>query len=1639
VGDAAATADVIDLVGYGSNTWEGTATPALRANSVPESLTRTGAADTDVNSADFTVATTVTPQGSGGVPGTPEEHTIAELQGTGDTSPFATTPAPTVTTDGVVTATYADGGFDGYYVQTPATGGAVDPATHTASDGIFVNSPSTVASVAVGDYVQLTGTISEFQGLTEFNVASAGDLVELDASTVTSPTAATVALPGDSAQRETLEGMLLAPQGAFTVSDTYDTNLYGSFGLAAGETPLLSPTEVARPGTAEYTAAVAENAARAVTLDDGATTNFGAAGSMDIALPYLTQQPGITVGSAVGFPNPVVLDYRNSLWNFQPTTPVTGTGALPFTFSDVRAAAPADVGGDIQLAGFNVLNYFTTTGDELTGCVFYTDRVGEPVTVKSGCDARGAADDDDLARQQAKIVAAINGLGAEVVSLEEIENSVKFGLDRDAALSTLTDALNAALPTGAGEWAFVPTPPASELPPTADQDVIRTAFIYKKDAVEPVGDSHVLVDPPFANARQPLAQEFKPAGATTDDEAFIAIVNHFKSKGSGTGADADKGDGQGASNASRVAQAKALVHFSADLQSTLGTSDVFLIGDFNAYGQEDPVVTITGAGYTDLGAAETDKYSYSYDGASGSLDHVFASSSAEKKVSGVDIWNINSGSSIALEYSRYNYNATDFYHEDVYRSSDHDPVVVGYSFGAPAGATIDLNLIDINDFHGRIDANTVKFAGTIERLRAAGGEAHTLFVSSGDNLGASLFASASAKDQPTIDVLNVLELRAGAVGNHEFDQGYSDLVDRIMGPASAPNAKFDYLGANVYKKGTSTPALPEYALEDVDGLTVGVIGTVTEEATTLVSPGGIAALDFGDPVDATNRVAAQLTDGDPANGEADVLIANYHEGAGAGTPDGATLEQEIAAGGAFAKIVTETSAAVDVIFTGHTHKQYVWDAPIPGVAGKTRPVVQTGEYGNNVGNVVLTLDATTGDVESYTAKNTPRLAAPAGSTQAETDANSAALDAKLVSDYPRVAEVKKIVDAAMAASAVIGNAPVGSVTADITTAFAGGTYGPDGTYTGGGRDDRASESALGNLVADSLVSTLGSAAYGGATIGVVNPGGLRDELRYAGNTTSNPANTDGVVTFGEANAVLPFANMLWTTSLTGAQFKTVLEQQWQTNANGSIPTRPFLKLGLSDNVNYTFDGAAPQGKHITGIWIDGKPIDPAASYRIGTFSFLTTGGDNFRELAKGTNARDSGLIDRDAWIAYLKANPGLTPEFDRRAVEVKNAPTASVFAGSTVSFDVAGLNLTSLGSPKTTRLSVSWRGSGSAFAPITVTNGAAHAELTVPGTAAVGRGEFVLTAQPSGTVVRVPVTVKQLVTDRISGATRYDVAVNTSKQGWGNGAHTVYVVSGETFPDALSAAPAAADAQAPILLTPPAALPAAVRAEIVRLRPTEIVIVGGVNAISAAVASDLGKIGHVTRVAGADRFEVSRAIARATFDQVGTAVLATGATFADALSAGAAVDGSAPVLLIDGSKPSLDAATRKVLKDLGVKNIVIVGGSQAVSSGIYEDSWSIASTVRLGGADRYAVSRAVNAHFFTEAGRVLIATGVNFPDALGGSALGPQVGAPLFTVPGTCIPAATLAQIRDLGADRATLLGGVNTLTKAVEDLEVCR
>jgi predicted extracellular nuclease len=551
-------------------------------------------------------------------------HEIGAVQGSGPTTPLA---GRQVTVRGTVVGDVP--GLSGFYLQD--ADGDTDAAT---SDGIFVFSP---VAVDLGDTVAVTGAPQEFGGQTQ--IASRTEVqVCADGAAADLPAAAPLDLPADDATRERLEGMLVAPVDTLTVSEVFDLTSFGELTLSEGGL-LVQPTELARPGAGAQ-AIAAENTLRRIVLDDGLSARV-----TTTTRPYLSPTTPVRVGDAPAFTSPLVLGHGFSQWRLQPAD---GTAEGTFAPQNTRPAAPDEVGGDVQVGAFNVLNYFLTLE-------------------KDG--GRGATTTAEFEEQAGKIVPAIEALGADVVTLMEIEDTDSTGYspgDADRALAELTGRLNAA--AGYDKWSYVPLP--DELY-SVDRDVIRSAIIYQDDVVQPVGDPVGLVDEEaWDNAREPQAQVF-----VKDGDAFTVVANHFKSKGSGSGTgNVDSGDGQGASNADRVQQAESLAAFTEQLRASSGDEDVLLMGDFNAYTQEDPMVVLYRAGYTDLGSEfDEERYSYVFDDMSGSLDHALATDALTAKVTGVAHWNINSVESFAYQYV----GDPALYAPDPYRSSDHDPLVLG--------------------------------------------------------------------------------------------------------------------------------------------------------------------------------------------------------------------------------------------------------------------------------------------------------------------------------------------------------------------------------------------------------------------------------------------------------------------------------------------------------------------------------------------------------------------------------------------------------------------------------------------------------------------------------------------------------------------------------------------------------------------------------------------------------------------------------------------------------------------------------------------------------------------------------------------------------------------------------------------------
>ncbi len=274
--------------------------------------------------------------------------------------------------------------------------------------------------------------------------------------------------------------------------------------------------------------------------------------------------------------------------------------------------------------------------------------------------------------------------------------------------------------------------------------------------------------------------------------------------------------------------------------------------------------------------------------------------------------------------------------------------------GAGAGRTaaegrrarsVDINLVTVNDFHGRIEqagtaAGIARLSTAVDSFRAA--NPNTVFAAAGDLIGASTFTSFIQQDDPTIDALNAAGLDVSAVGNHEFDKGFADLTDRVM-----PSADWEYLGANVYHKDTTDPALPEYWTAKFQGVTIGFVGAVTDELPSLVSPAGIEDISVGSPVEAANRVADQLSDGKQNNGEADIVIMLVHEGAADTTLASATDPNS-----PFGEIVLNANDNIDAIVSGHTHLPY--NHVIDG-----RPVISSGQYGERFSNMEISYDRAT--------------------------------------------------------------------------------------------------------------------------------------------------------------------------------------------------------------------------------------------------------------------------------------------------------------------------------------------------------------------------------------------------------------------------------------------------------------------------------------------------------------------------------------------------------------------------------------------------------------------------------------------------------------------------------------------------------
>ncbi|MHB1319891.1 MAG: ExeM/NucH family extracellular endonuclease, partial [Anaerolineae bacterium] len=592
---------------------------------------------------------------------------IHAIQGSGLASPLVDTE---VVIEGLVVGDFQnnaspdDGDLNGLNVQATAAEVDADPST---SEGIFVFAPGSV-DIGVGDRVRVRGTVTEFFGLTE--IADVTALLPCTSGNAL-PTATPLSLPVTSVDAfEAYEGMLVTFPQPLHIAEYFNFDRFGEIVLTSERH--LAPTAELEPG-ADALQAAEEFLRDRITLDDGRLTQnpdpaiHPNGGVFDLTNRF---RGGDTVQSVTG-----VLDFSFGLYRVQPTQGAVYASANP------QPAQPDDVGGTLKIASFNALNYFTTLD------------VSGPICGPLGnLECRGADDPAELTRQRAKIIAALAAMNADVVGLIEVENHPGDGPTAD-----LVGGLNAVL--GAGTYAYIATGPIGD-------DAIRQAFIYEPASVTPVGAYAILdstVDPRFLdNSNRPaLAQSFQDA---TSGGIFTVAVNHLKSKGASCDAigDPDTGDGQGNCNLTREAAAEALVDWLATDPTDSGDEDFLIIGDLNSYDKEDPIDAIlkgaddtlgTGDDYADLLFQFQGEraYTYLFDGQVGYLDHALASSSLKAEVTGATVWHINADEPDLLDYDTAFKAPAQYaiYAPDAYRSSDHDPVIVGLNVCDESAPTFD--------------------------------------------------------------------------------------------------------------------------------------------------------------------------------------------------------------------------------------------------------------------------------------------------------------------------------------------------------------------------------------------------------------------------------------------------------------------------------------------------------------------------------------------------------------------------------------------------------------------------------------------------------------------------------------------------------------------------------------------------------------------------------------------------------------------------------------------------------------------------------------------------------------------------------------------------------------------------------------
>ena len=636
---------------------------------------------------------------------------ISAIQGTGTSAALTGTQ----TIEGIVTRAFPGStALAGFYVQEEDADSDNNPLT---SEGIFVYDPSNLFTGNVGDKVQVVGTVSEFTsvGVTLTQITPT-TVQNLGASPL--PTATPLLFPvANVADLERYEGMLVtasAGSGSLVVTEYFELGRYGSVVLSSGglnnvagtDNRLDQYTQFYAPNVSGYAAYLADNARRSIVLDDASGVQNPANIILGRLSNPLSASNTLRGGDAVSGIT-TILDHRFGDYRLQ-----TATG-INFQPTNPRPTTPPSVGAaTLKVASFNILNYFNdltiSTSTRFTNCN------GNSIA------PRGANTAQEFTRQRDKTIQAIVQSGVDVMGLNEMENN---GFGPNSAIQDLIDGLNAV--AGAGSFTFINSGCISS-------DAITVAIIYRPANVTPAGASAAI---PFsygsgaftAVGRRALAQTFQQ---NSNSEVFTVVANHWKSKGSSAGGagDTDANDGQAASNGTRTRQAQDVVSWLNTKPTGTNDPDYVILGDLNAYAQEDPLTTLYAAGYTNLVPNTT--YSYVFDGQVGALDHGLRSASLQNQISGADKWHINADEPNYLDYnvtitntvSKTPAQVISLYAPDQFRTSDHDPVIIGLALGSTcaggmitvkAGAWNDPTVWSCNRVPLATDAVTVKHMVTM--------------------------------------------------------------------------------------------------------------------------------------------------------------------------------------------------------------------------------------------------------------------------------------------------------------------------------------------------------------------------------------------------------------------------------------------------------------------------------------------------------------------------------------------------------------------------------------------------------------------------------------------------------------------------------------------------------------------------------------------------------------------------------------------------------------------------------------------------------------------------------------------------------------------------------------------------------------